>query len=104
MTWVMPSISMPRAAMSVATRTRILPARKFSSALWRAVCDLLPWIASAPIWRLARSSATLLAPCLVRLKHDDDMGEGLEPRQPERQGSLDLAARDRLDAAAQDRK
>jgi hypothetical protein len=42
---------MPRAAMSVATSTRmlgILPARKPSSARSRAFCDLLPWIAAAP--------------------------------------------------------
>jgi hypothetical protein len=46
MTCVMPSTSMPRAAMSVATSTRTRPERKASSARWRAFCALLPWIAS----------------------------------------------------------
>ena len=42
-------MSMPRAAMSVATSTRILPALKSASARSRALCDLLPWIAAAPM-------------------------------------------------------
>ena len=47
MTCVIPSTSMPRAAMSVATRTRVSPLRKDSSARCRAFCDLLPWMAAA---------------------------------------------------------
>ncbi len=47
MTWLMPSTSMPRAAMSVATSVRTLPARKAASTRSRWPCDLLPWIASA---------------------------------------------------------
>jgi hypothetical protein len=39
-------MSMPRAAMSVATSTWILPCLKSSSARVRAPCDLLPWIAA----------------------------------------------------------
>jgi len=65
---LMSSTSMPRAAMSVAISVRSRPSRKEASTRSRWFCDLLPWIASALIWRLARSSATLLAPCLVRLK------------------------------------
>ena len=45
MTCVMPSTSMPRAAMSVATSTRVVPCLKLASARSRAFCDLLPWIA-----------------------------------------------------------
>ena len=59
---------MPRAAMSVATSTRTAPARKSSSARWRALCDLLPWIASAPNPARTSCSARRLAPCLVRVK------------------------------------
>ena len=69
MTWVMPSMSMPRAAMSVATSTRVrrrgsrpAPAR---AAPWR----LLPWMASAPMPALVQLAARRLsAPCLVRVK------------------------------------
>ena len=46
-TWLMPSTSMPRAAMSVATRTRILPVLNAASARSRWFWLLLPWIASA---------------------------------------------------------
>ena len=49
----MPGTSMPRAAMSVATRMRTGPSRKPFSAFWRAFCDLLPWITAA--WKPSRS-------------------------------------------------
>ena len=60
-------MSMPRAAMSVATRARILPALKLSSAATRALWLLLPWMAAAPMPCLFRKVAMALAPCLVRL-------------------------------------
>ena len=60
-------MSMPRAAMSVATSTRVLPSLKPSSAATRAVWLLLPWIAAAVMPCLVRSRAILSAPCLVRL-------------------------------------
>ena len=46
-TWLTPATSMPRAAMSVATRIWISPVRNAPSARSRCGCDLLPWIASA---------------------------------------------------------
>ena len=58
---------MPRAAISVATSTRVLPALKSSSAVTRAVWLLLPWMAAAGMPCLFRSFAILSAPCLVRL-------------------------------------
>ena len=60
-------MSMPRAAMSVATSTLVLPALKSSSAVTRAVWLLLPWMAAAGMPCLVRSLAILSAPCLVRL-------------------------------------
>ncbi len=67
----MSSMSMPRAAMSVATSTRILPARKASSARWRAFCDLLPWMASDSMPFLARCSAHLVGAMLGAGEDDD---------------------------------
>ena len=61
-------MSMPRAAMSVATRHFTRPALKSERACCRAVWDLLPWMAAAVMPALLRSPATLLAPCLVRVK------------------------------------
>ena len=60
-------MSSPRAAMSVATRHWIFPALKSARACCRAVWLLLPWMAAAVMPALARSLATLLAPCLVRV-------------------------------------
>ena len=60
-------MSMPRAAMSVATSTLVLPALKPSSAATRADWLLLPWMAAAGMPCLVRSLAILSAPCLVRL-------------------------------------
>ncbi|CDC31028.1 unknown [Faecalibacterium sp. CAG:82] len=60
-------MSMPRAAISVATSTFVLPALKPSSAATRADWLLLPWMAAAGIPCLLRSLAILSAPCLVRL-------------------------------------
>jgi hypothetical protein len=42
-------MSMPRAAISVATSTGSLPVLNSASALVRAVWLLLPWIAIAPM-------------------------------------------------------
>ena len=61
-------MSMPRAAMSVATSTLVCPALKPSSAATRAVWLLLPWMAAAGMPCLFRSLAILSAPCLVRVK------------------------------------
>ena len=60
-------MSMPRAAMSVATSTCSLPLLNSASARVRAVWLLLPWIASAGMPSLASCSARRLAPCLVRV-------------------------------------
>ena len=61
-------MSMPRAAISVATSTLVSPALKPSSAATRADWLLLPWMAAAGMPCLFRSLAILSAPCLVRLK------------------------------------
>ena len=61
-------MSMPRAAMSVATRAFTRPALKSARACWRAVWLLLPWMAAEVTPDFSRSAATLLAPCLVRVK------------------------------------
>ena len=61
-------MSRPRAAMSVATRTWSWPSLNFRRLSWRAVWDLLPWMAAAATPRRVRSRATLSAPCLVRVK------------------------------------
>ena len=61
-------MSMPRAAMSVATRARISPLLKPASAWVRALWLLLPCSAMALMLFLVRYSATLLAPNLVRVK------------------------------------
>ena len=60
-------MSMPRAAMSVATSTWVRPALKPSSAATRALWLLLPWMAAAVMPCLVRSLAMRSAPCLVRL-------------------------------------
>ena len=60
-------MSMPRAAMSVATSTLVRPALKPSSAATRALWLLLPWMAAAVMPSFSRSLAMRLAPCLVRL-------------------------------------
>ena len=60
-------MSMPRAAISVATRHCTFPALKSARACCRAVWDLLPWMAAAVMPLFTRSEATLLAPCLVRV-------------------------------------
>ena len=60
-------MSRPRAAMSVATRTRSFPSLNFRRLSCRAVWDLLPWMAAAATPRRVRSRATLSAPCLVRV-------------------------------------
>ena len=59
-------MSMPRAAMSVATSTRTRPALKSLRAWTRAVWLLLPWMAAAVMPWALRSRAMRLAPCLVR--------------------------------------
>ena len=61
-------MSRPRAAMSVATRTRSSPDLNFRRLSCRAVWDLLPWMAAAVTPLRVRSLATLSAPCLVRVK------------------------------------
>ena len=60
---------MPRAAMSVATRTRDSPRLEGGEGL-RALrlADRLPWMRSAATPRRARPSASRLARCLVRVK------------------------------------
>ena len=63
----MPSTSMPRAAISVATSVRTLPVRNAASTRSRWFCDLLPWIASAAICDFWSERTTLSAPCLVRV-------------------------------------
>ena len=60
-------MSMPRAAMSVATSTLVRPALKPSSAATRALWLLLPWMAAASMPCLVKKAAMALAPCLVRL-------------------------------------
>ncbi len=60
-------MSMPRAAMSVATRARSSPVLKPASAWVRALWLLLPCSAMAVTPFLVRNSATLLAPNLVRV-------------------------------------
>ncbi len=67
-TWLIPSTSMPRAAMSVATRVATLPFRKPASARSRWPWLLLPWIASAAMPAAASPFTTRSAPCLVRVK------------------------------------
>ena len=68
MTWLMPSISMPRAAMSVAMSTGARPERKLFRALTRWLWLLLPWMAEALMPAAASARTTLSAPCLVRVK------------------------------------
>ncbi|MDT4859726.1 hypothetical protein FQZ97_942490 [compost metagenome] len=60
-------MSMPRAAMSVATSARISPLLKPASAWVRAPWLLLPCSAMAWMPFFVRNSATLLAPNLVRV-------------------------------------
>ena len=61
-------MSMPRAAMSVATSTCRSPFLKSASALVRAVWLLLPWIAIAVMSCFSRCSTRRLAPCFMRVK------------------------------------
>jgi hypothetical protein len=61
-------MSRPRAAISVATSTRILPALKSASAHVRAPCDLLPCIATAFSPSSCNCRARRSALCLVRTK------------------------------------
>ena len=44
------------------------PLLEILNALVRAVCDLLPWMASASMSSFPSCPASLLAPCLVRVK------------------------------------
>ena len=70
-TWVTSSISMPRAAMSVATSMRARPLRNSSSARWRAFCDLLPWMASAA-WPDFLEMLGDLVGAMLGAREDDD--------------------------------
>ena len=67
-TWLTPLTSIPRAAMSVATSTGVLPLRNASSAAVRWAWLLLPWIAAALTPAVVRWRTTRSAPCLVRVK------------------------------------
>ncbi len=58
---------MPRAAMSVATRARHLPALKAARARSRWPWDLSPWMAAAVTPTASRCLATRSAPRLVRV-------------------------------------
>ena len=65
----MPSTSMPRAAISVATRMRTLAlAEGGEHALALRSAILLPWMASAAMPLLLERAHNLSAPCLVRVK------------------------------------
>ncbi len=70
-------MSIPLAAMSVATIIDILPVLNFLSVVWRAFCDLLPWIASQTISALSSERAILSAPCLVFEKIRADLPSSL---------------------------
>jgi hypothetical protein len=61
-------MSIPRAATSVATNTRILPALKPASAWVRCDWLRLPWMRSADTRFLTRNAASRLARCFVRVK------------------------------------
>jgi len=61
------STSIPRAAISVATRTLVVCALKLESAFCRAFWALFPWIASALIFFFSELSTTLSAPYFVRV-------------------------------------
>ncbi len=74
-------MSMPRAAMSVATRTRYLPLLKPASASVRWDCERLPWMRSALIpvldqLRLQPVGAVLGAREDERLLHHRCAGAG----------------------------
>ena len=58
-------ISIPLAAISVATSTLIFLSFKFLSAACLAHCDLFPWIAAVKIPAFISIWATLSAPCFV---------------------------------------
>ena len=60
-------MSSPLAAMSVATRTRIVPFLKAERARSLAPCDLSPWIASTRTPARLRVRSTRSAPCRVRV-------------------------------------
>ena len=66
-TWLTPDTSMPRAAMSVATRIGTSPDLNSASARSRCGWLLLPWIALAATPLPASSFTTRSAPCLVRV-------------------------------------
>ncbi len=83
----MSSISIPRAAISVATSTLTFPDLKSSIALVRWFCDLFPWIASASILFLLSTKAILFARCFVRVKTKTDF-KFLCCRSPSRRLSL----------------
>jgi hypothetical protein len=68
MTCVTSGTSMPRAAMSVATRIGALPDLKSASARSRWDWPLLPWMALAARPSCSSEATILSAPCLVRLK------------------------------------
>ena len=77
---------MPRAAMSVATSTRPAPVRKRSSAPVRALCDLLPWIASAgtPSWASCRDPVG----AVLGAREDERAADRLVLEHPAEQGTL----------------
>src|SRR3972149_5428336 len=60
-------MSSPRAAMSVATSTGIVPSLNCAKALVRAGWLLLPWIAAAGMPSAISFSVSRFAPCLVRV-------------------------------------
>ena len=62
------SISMPRAAISVAIRNFTFLVLNSSKALTLADCDLSPWIAIAEIFFLDKALTKLSAPCFVLTK------------------------------------
>ena len=65
----MSSTWMPRAATSVATRTRGSPAAKSSRARWRWFWLRSPWMAAALIPARPSCLVSRSAPCLVRTKN-----------------------------------
>ena len=90
-------MSMPRAAMSVATSTRAWPALKRASARSRAFCDLLPWMASASMPRFCKYSATRLAVCFVCVKTSARVIDGSLSRSAAQRRPL-VVALDEVDA------
>ena len=68
MTCVTSSMSMPRAATSVATMTSTVPSRNSLRLISRSGCFMSPWTAPTAKPKLARSSAMVAAWRLVRAK------------------------------------